>query len=115
MSRAARAAGPLKIPNQPSSGPKRFTFNVHLSKPPEPVVPANQRPKVDGVTVGVPNGNPRLYKPKPKPVQMDVAKDSGKSRDTWRSVLRNRIKKKKRSRTARGWGEVPGVLGAVDL
>ncbi len=78
-------------------------------------MPANQRPKVDGVTVGVPNGNPRLYKPKPKPVQMDVAKDSGKSRDTWRSVLRNRIKKKKRSRTARGWGEVPGVLGAVDL
>lgn len=105
------------MPNQASSGPERFTFNVHLSKPPEPVVPANLRPKVDGVTVGVPNGNPRRYKP--KPVEMHVAteaKDSGKdgkTRDTWRKVLRQRIQKKKRSRLARGWGETPGVLGAV--
>jgi hypothetical protein len=103
------------VPNQASSGPERFTFNVHLSKPPEPVVPANLRPKVDGVTAGVPNGNPRRYKP--KPVEMATeAKDSGKdgkTRDTWRKVLRQRIQKKKRSRLARGWGDTPGVLGAV--
>ena len=108
------------MPNQASSGPKRFTFNVHLSKPPEPRLPANQRPKVDGITVGKPNGNPRLYKPKPKTVEMDVASETTSSdkdaaRKTWRSVLRQRIKKKKRSRKARGWGEVPSVLGAVDV
>ena len=111
-SRCLRTAGPVKVPNQKSSGPERFTFNVHLSKPPEPVVPANLRPKVDGITVGKPNGNPRRYKSKEKPAEMDVAKKTTGA--SWRSVLRQRIKKKRRSRKARGWGEVPAVLGAVD-
>jgi hypothetical protein len=111
------------VPNQPSSGPKRFTFNKHLSKPPPPLIPANLRPKVDGITVGKPNGNPRLFKlsklskPKPEETKMDTEDgDKDPRRKAWRAVLRQRIKKKKRSRKANGWSEVPSVLcaGGID-
>ena len=40
---------------------------------------------------------------------------SDKSRKAWRAVLRQRIKKKKRSRKNNGWGEVPNVLGGDAL
>jgi hypothetical protein len=48
----SRFCSGIAVPNQKSSKPARFTFNVHLSKPKDPGVAANTRPKVDGITVG---------------------------------------------------------------
>ena len=48
----SRFCSGIAVANQKSAKPARFTFNVHLSKPKDPVVAANTRPKVDGITTG---------------------------------------------------------------
>jgi hypothetical protein len=73
----------------------------------------------------VPNGNPRRNKLSNRPSKavegaMDEAKEekapSDKKRQAWRSVLRQRIKKKQRARRKNGWSETPSVLcaGGID-
>ncbi len=129
LSSLPRCAEDTGVPNEASSKPKRFTFNPHLANPAvgarsmdKRVTPASLQPKVGekdhvGRVVGAPNGNPARHKPKPEEEAGGGAMEtevSASGRKSWRSVLRQRIKKKHRARRKKGWGEIPSVLLAPE-
>jgi hypothetical protein len=83
------------------SKPVRFSFNPHAypNKPREPIVPATARPEAE-----VP-----LRSMESKEGAMETEKTERQLK-SWRSVLRQRVKKKEGRRKKRGWDEIPSVL-----
>lgn len=134
MSVRVGALDPAMAPEDPElSKPVRFTFNPHAfpNKPRPKVVPATDRDKAQGEARRCPSpvripvwpvvANDLLCNPTVPLKSLEEnnvatggedgmeTEKSTKSRNSWRKILRQRIKKKMSRRSKRGWDNIPAV------